>query len=179
MTINEALHVADMGCPERERKKVREQALQFLQEDIRHLWPAATQPGARGLNWDLLVDAQDGKGMDRFDTQFWRANIDPSERYVLSVAGSTKYRLKSDDSGFDNLYLVGDWTRNGLNVGCVEAAVMSGMQASHAISGHPDVIVGRWDFRRSFSETEPDQSKPSSGPRVAVDLSDTGWQRHG
>jgi hypothetical protein len=29
-----------------------------------------------------------------------------------------------------------------LNYGCVEAAVMSGMQAARAISGYPSVVVG-------------------------------------
>jgi uncharacterized protein with NAD-binding domain and iron-sulfur cluster len=64
---------------------------------------------------------------------------------VLSLAGSTQYRLRSDQSGFTNLYLAGDWTRNGLNAGCVEAAVMSGMQASRAICGSPTQIIGEKD----------------------------------
>jgi hypothetical protein len=33
--------------------------------------------------------------------------------------------------------LAGDWTRTGLNIGCVEAAVISGLLASHALSGYP------------------------------------------
>ena len=78
----------------------------------------------------------------RTDGPYYRANIDPSERYVLSVAGSTKYRLKSGKSGCANLYLAGDWTHNGLNVGCVESAALSGCQASRAISGYPAEIPG-------------------------------------
>ena len=31
--------------------------------------------------------------------------------------------------------IAGDWTACGLDVGCVEAAVMSGMLAAHAITG--------------------------------------------
>jgi predicted NAD/FAD-dependent oxidoreductase len=31
--------------------------------------------------------------------------------------------------------VAGDWTACGLDVGCVEAAVMSGMLAAHAITG--------------------------------------------
>ena len=58
-----------------------------------------------------LVDpeGQPGDGIKHLQSQYWRANIDPSERYVLSLAGSTKYRLKAGESGFDNLYLAGDW----------------------------------------------------------------------
>jgi len=117
----------------------------FLERHTRALWPHAVKPGEQGLNWDLLVDPQDREGAARLDAQYFRANLDPSERYVLSVPGSTKHRLRSDESGFHNLFLAGDWTRNGLNAGCVEAAVMSGMQASRAICGQPEVIVGESD----------------------------------
>jgi hypothetical protein len=41
------------------------------------------------------------------------------------VPGSTKYRLGSNESDFNNLYLAGDWTRGGLNAACVEGAVMT------------------------------------------------------
>jgi uncharacterized protein with NAD-binding domain and iron-sulfur cluster len=68
---------------------------------------------------------------------YYRANIDPSERYVLSVKGSTPYRLYGGKSGFDNLYLAGDWTFNGLNAGCVEACTMSGKIVSNALTGLP------------------------------------------
>ena len=50
--------------------------------------------------------------------------------------------LRADASGFENLVLAGDWVRNGMNVGCVEGAVMGGMQAARAISGWPETIVG-------------------------------------
>ena len=61
---------------------------------------------------------------------------------MQTVRGSSQYRLKSDASGFKRLILAGDWTDNGLNLGSVEAAAMSGMQASRAISGFPPHIVG-------------------------------------
>lgn len=79
-----------------------------------------------------------------FDYQFWRANIDPNERYVTSFPGKTQYRLKAWDSEFSNLVLAGDWIDTGLNVGSVEGAVMGGKLASHAISEEPslDKIYG-------------------------------------
>jgi hypothetical protein len=90
------------------------------------------------FDWQALLDLRKnpGAGVSRFDYQFWRANVDPSERYALSTKGSIEYRLKSGESGFRNLYLAGDWTYNGLNIGCVEAAVTSGKEAAQAISGH-------------------------------------------
>jgi uncharacterized protein with NAD-binding domain and iron-sulfur cluster len=41
-----------------------------------------------------------------------------------------------------NLALAGDWTRNGICGGSVEAAVTSGKLAAKALSGHPSVVPG-------------------------------------
>jgi len=68
---------------------------------------------------------------------YHRANIDPSERYVLSVSGSTTFRLHGYATGFSNLYLAGDWTINGLNAGCVEAATISGKIVGNVLCGNP------------------------------------------
>lgn len=120
--------------PEKVQQQVDKQAINFLQNHIGHLWPKATTPeNPQGLNWDLLVDVENRQGEERFHNQYWQAGINPSDRYVLSVPGSTKYRLKTDESGFDNLYLAGDWINNGYNSGCIEATVMSGRQAAQAI----------------------------------------------
>ena len=73
-----------------------------------------------------------------------RVNFEPTERYVTAPANTTTFRLKAWESGYSNLYLAGDWTYTGLNVGCVEATVMSGKLASLAISGYPalSTIIG-------------------------------------
>jgi uncharacterized protein with NAD-binding domain and iron-sulfur cluster len=42
--------------------------------------------------------------------------------------------MKTDESGFSNMYITGTWIQNGFNVGCVEAGVMAGMQAARAIN---------------------------------------------
>ena len=52
---------------------------------------------------------------------------------------SSGYRLRPDASGYDNLFLAGDWTECTLNAGCVEAAVISGMAAARAI-GTTEII---------------------------------------
>jgi uncharacterized protein with NAD-binding domain and iron-sulfur cluster len=82
--------------------------------------------------------------VQQFDQQFWRANIDPTERYVTSPPGSTAARLQAWGSGYANLAITGDWIYTGLNVGSVEGAVMGGRLASHAVSGFPALadIVG-------------------------------------
>jgi hypothetical protein len=79
-------------------------------------------------------------GPERLDDQYLRVNIDPSERYVQSSTNSSRHRLPVDGSGYPNLLLAGDWTWNGLNLGCIEAATISGRQASRAISGFPTTI---------------------------------------
>ncbi|MYM84722.1 FAD-dependent oxidoreductase [Duganella sp. FT50W] len=136
--------VSDHGFPQRMTEIAKQGAINQLSKEIASLWSAAGPAGAFPWNW--LVDGSDATGVQRFDAQYWRANVDPSERYVMSVAGSTRYRLRTDQSGFANLFLTGDWIRTGINAGCVEAAVMAGMQTSRAISGYPTVIEGETDF---------------------------------
>lgn len=136
----------DHDFPRREHERLKQLSIRWLREWTGALWPKATVYNPTGLDWELLVDSQGKQGVERFDSQFWRANIDPPERYVLSLPGSTAARLGSHESDFPNLYLAGDWTLTGLNCGCVEAATMSGLQASQAISGFPARIPGESDF---------------------------------
>jgi uncharacterized protein with NAD-binding domain and iron-sulfur cluster len=134
------------GFPAAQWQRVFDTMRAFVQNQILTLWPLAAKPGEPGsFNWDLMRAPDDVRGPDRLRHQYVRANVDPADRYVLSVAGSKRFRLRSDDSGFRNLYLAGDWTRNGINAGSVEAAVMSGMQASQGISGYPKTILGGWE----------------------------------
>jgi uncharacterized protein with NAD-binding domain and iron-sulfur cluster len=122
--------------------RVRENALGFLRHDADPLWPGGCSSREGGLDWDVLAADGGTEGEARLDAQFLRANFSGSERYVLTRAGSVRYRLAADESGFTNLKLAGDWTRNGIDGGSVEAAVTSGMQAARAISGHPREIQG-------------------------------------
>ena len=64
----------------------------------------------------------------------------------MSVVNSTQHRIETDGSGFSNLYMTGDWIKTGINAGCVEAAVMAGMQTARAMIGYPKVIKGETDF---------------------------------
>jgi uncharacterized protein with NAD-binding domain and iron-sulfur cluster len=136
----------DHDYPRRARDQVKQNARSFLREHAHHFWPRFTLPGRpHDIDWELLIDPSGSVGEARFDAQYFRANIDPTERYVLAVPGATRYRLPSERSGYANMMLAGDWTRNGLNVGCIESAVMSGMQASRGLTGYPRKIVGE-DF---------------------------------
>ena len=101
--------------------------------------PPAPGGGGRGRVpvGNLLSGAGDRVGPDRFESQYWTANIDPSDRYVQSRPGTDRLRLRSDESGYENLFLAGDWTDSGINVGCIEAAVVSGLQAANAVLQRP------------------------------------------
>jgi uncharacterized protein with NAD-binding domain and iron-sulfur cluster len=141
---------SDIGYPKRRAEEVRANAVRFLNRDIQHLWPRAKRRSGE-FRWELLVDpgaSNNGKKpaarRARFDTQYWTANVNPSDRYVLSLPGSCEHRISPLDNTYDNLTIAGDWTDCSLNVGCVEAATMSGRLAAHAICASPALedIIG-------------------------------------
>jgi hypothetical protein len=141
-------HPCDIDYPKRRRAEVRANAIEFLNHQIHNLWPKANHRSAE-FRWELLVEPEKNKDnrtatQSRFDTQYWTANVNPSDRYVLSVPGSSQYRISPLDNTYDNLTIAGDWTDCSLNVGCVEAAVISGRLAAHAISKWPELedIIG-------------------------------------
>src|SRR5205823_5972353 len=90
------------------RAAVRNNAVEFLRRFGGHLWPRAVDAATGEFRWDLLSGAGPRTGVERFDSQFWRANVDPSEQYVLSLPGTGRYRIKPDETGFANLVIAGD-----------------------------------------------------------------------
>jgi uncharacterized protein with NAD-binding domain and iron-sulfur cluster len=136
--------------PGEQHDRVRGHAVEFLDRHVGEFLPATAHSG--GFDWDQLMGAGDAVGERRFDSQFWTANVDPSDRYVQSLPGTDRYRLRADASGFDNLFLTGDWTDCGLNAGSIEAATVSGLQTANAVLGHDRWagISGDW---RSLGES--------------------------
>lgn len=152
----------DRDYPARRAGEVRKAAEDFLDGPVREVWPGAFD-AAGGFRWDILKapddaaqgvaepgeagqdnarpdDPQDAAapaGRDRFATQYWRANVNPSDRYVIHTPGSFRHRISPLDRTYDNLTIAGDWTNSGFHSGCVEGAVMSGLLAAHALSGCP------------------------------------------
>ena len=126
------LDPADPSTPHRALAKVQKASDEWLDHRLAALWPAIPND-AGGIDRQQVLEV------------YQRANVDPSERYVMSVAGSASARLKANASGVSNLYLAGDWIDNGFNAGCVEASFMSGMQAGNALLGKPlnDGVLGR------------------------------------
>jgi uncharacterized protein with NAD-binding domain and iron-sulfur cluster len=131
----------DADYPAREQARVVAHAARWIEAHTGHLWPAA-RTGADAMDWSLLHDPAQRSGRDRLAAQYVRANVNPSDRYVQTLPGTTKYRLDADESGYDNLVFAGDWVRTRLNGGCIEAAATAGLQAARAVSGRPVEIIG-------------------------------------
>ena len=146
---------SDGSVPEEAYQIALDRTIKQFAETTNTIWPLATQSDQpTALDYDKLWDPNGGVGQQRLEAQFIRANVDPTETCVGSFKGTTQYRLRADESGFENLVLCGAWTRTGLNSTCVEAAVMSGMAAARAVSGTPGVIIGEHFFGPPRSEKE-------------------------
>jgi uncharacterized protein with NAD-binding domain and iron-sulfur cluster len=125
---------SETDTPKRALEIVKQISDKWLSIDSKTWWPKNVDPATGKFDWNSVVDT------------YHRANIDPSERYVLSVSGSTTSRLTGYESGFSNLYLAGDWTVNGLNAGCVEAATISGKVVGNVLAGNPP-LKDVWGYK--------------------------------
>lgn len=124
-------------------QSVTADAADYIESNLGLYFPKALTE--QGFAWHLLCGADGRRGPAALATQHVSVNIDPSDRYVQSVPGSDKYRLRPDESGYDNVVLAGDWTDCGMNAGCIEAAVMSGLEAANVLLGR-----GRYHRIRGF-----------------------------
>lgn len=109
----------------------------LLGRDIATVWPAAFEQGEEDAPTTALQGAVGDPHV--------QANFQRSDRYTLSLPGTIDARISPLERSVLNMVVAGDWTANGMDAGCVEAAVMSGMLAAHAITcEHPklDAIVG-------------------------------------
>jgi uncharacterized protein with NAD-binding domain and iron-sulfur cluster len=161
--------------PLAQEKRVWNNVNEWLDSRVGGLWPYALDTNSGSLNWDFLLG--EGSGRARLESQFWIACWNPSDRYVLSVPGSSQYRLPSAGTGYHNMAMAGDWTLNAVASGCVEGAVMGGMHASRAMCGHPAQIVG--DNLPDGSDLPPVPPPPPPRPRgryVEIDGNNTPLQ---
>ncbi|MEO0562424.1 MAG: NAD(P)-binding protein [Chloroflexota bacterium] len=76
---------------------IHDLAIKFLNDGSEIYWPKAVENGE--FRWSLLVDEHNptATGPARFDSQFWRANINPTNRYIQALQGTGVYRLTSGD----------------------------------------------------------------------------------
>ena len=117
--------------PQEEMKKVK---ISSILEALRSISPKSFQDG--DFNWTVLTDPMNRTGEERFDSQYLRLNVNPSDLYTLILTNSSQYRITTDGAGFDNIYFTGDWIQSGFNC-CLEGAFTAGLLTSKAISGYP------------------------------------------
>ncbi|MCL6285989.1 FAD-dependent oxidoreductase [Ruegeria sp. 2012CJ41-6] len=109
-------------------------------------WSNVRNPTKPEFDWRMLYDPQDRPDEKRLDWQAIHINDEGAARYVQSRPGTARYRLRSDQSGLENLWLAGDWTKTALNAGCMEAAIMSGQRAARGVSGYSEIsVIGEAD----------------------------------
>jgi uncharacterized protein with NAD-binding domain and iron-sulfur cluster len=120
------------STPKEADRRAGQEAEKWFEDNdgVRRLWPDFTT---------RMFAAGKAKGCKGWTAH---ANVDPAHCCVGTTAGSSAWRLKTDASGFKHLYLTGAWIDTGFNTECVEAAVMSGMQAARAICGRPRAVPG-------------------------------------
>lgn len=123
---------SDHDYPDKEADRVKDNGEQFLNTQTTLSWPDINQ---NGFDWNALAD------------WYWRANVDPWERYVLATANTTQYRMRVDETDYRGLYVTGAWTYNIANVSSMEAAVISGKLCAAAVSGKDIPIIGVKDLR--------------------------------
>lgn len=104
----------------------------WMNEYMGWFWPKARKEGK--FDYSILCDKnENAEPIEKYSNQCFVTNIDPSMHYVLAQPGSNKYRLKTDETEYDNLYFTGDWINFGLNVGYMEGTVISGIQSANKI----------------------------------------------
>jgi uncharacterized protein with NAD-binding domain and iron-sulfur cluster len=123
--------------PKQEYERVYLFSKKWLENYMGWFFPKGTpKDNPYGLDFELLMNPNHTNekltGDELLKLQYFTANIDPSNRYTLAWPGTDKYRLKTNESGFENLYLAGDWTNFGLNVGHLEGTCISGIRAASA-----------------------------------------------
>lgn len=126
----------DVQYPEQQKERVMRISEQWLRDNMGWFFKQATTGEyPEGMDFDIIFDFSQTATTDfaKLKTQYFRANVNPTDRYTLSLPGTNKYRLKADETGFDNLVITGDWIDFGVNVGYYEGAIIAGLKAGQCI----------------------------------------------
>lgn len=118
MSVAYFTNVAPTGMSE---EVVAREVKEFVHGGLKILWP--------GYEPNMILD------------DFARLNADESSRYTLSLPGTLRARLSPRDDSISNVRPVGDWTRNSISAGCIEAAVISGMIAAQVLRPDRHLVI--------------------------------------
>jgi uncharacterized protein with NAD-binding domain and iron-sulfur cluster len=126
------------------REAARRQSVGWLRESIGHLLPGLVDDTGN-VRWELFCSPVPAWGEERSAAQYYRGNTSPSERYITTFPGTVEHRIAPGAGLFANLYLAGDWTRNNIEIGSLEGAILSGRMAARAILGGTYALYGERD----------------------------------
>ena len=90
----------------------------------------------------VMVGMMDHSGMDHSK----HAMIDHSTMAGMASPEDMAKLATLSGVEFDNLFLTGDWLKNGSDVGWVDGAIMSARQCTRAITGEHIHVYGETDF---------------------------------
>jgi hypothetical protein len=85
--------------PKQQDDKARHVIVDWMNTRLPALWPKAKDGG--NFAWDLLEAPAGTTGDKRLDSQYWRANVNPWDRYVLSAPHTLDCKLPPDESGVE------------------------------------------------------------------------------
>jgi uncharacterized protein with NAD-binding domain and iron-sulfur cluster len=139
-----ALDPEDAAARAWEGTYARSQGLDFVRRELGRLLPRGRRAGlaelSHGVFWAPPATP------DPVEFQYVRLNIDRSDRYVLALPGSLVDRPRATHPLRPNLHFAGDWTRNGVDIPCMEAAVVSALQVAQGLTGEDLDILGTRDW---------------------------------
>ncbi len=125
----------DPAARARADEDARAAATAFVRTELWKALPRAAVGSPPVFDFGVLYEPGGAPPVMPLAGQYVRANIDLSARYVLCVPGGLADRPRPVVIGLDNLLLAGDWTHNGVDIPCIEATVVSALQAAEAITG--------------------------------------------
>jgi uncharacterized protein with NAD-binding domain and iron-sulfur cluster len=131
-----------------QRSRARSHARDFLSSHVVRLWPGLVD--ANGVfKWgELLPPSSTNVPEDALNHQWMIANAGASERYTHAAPNTFQYRLRSNDTGYTNLSVAGDWTRFWPATANVELAVISGLRAAYDVLGVTKPVQSEKGFFR-------------------------------
>jgi hypothetical protein len=110
----------------------------FVDEELWRVLPAARDPATGGFDTSRLHAPW--TPADPLRDQYVRGNIDRSARYTLIEPATAANRPEPAPAGLVNLRFAGDWTKNGVDVPCMEGTVTSALLAVNSILGALDAV---------------------------------------
>ena len=115
---------------------VRANAVAFFEDALGHLLPGVVGEDGR-FRWELVCE-------DGLLLPGQRRPVRPLR--PVRARAATRTGCAPTRAATTTSFLAGDWTDNGLNAGCIEAAVLSGLRAANAVLGRSRAhrIAGVW-----------------------------------